>query len=296
MRSPHFFKYLASLLLFGSNGVWVAAIALSSQEIVFLRLLLGAVSLLAIFALTRTKVTFHRYKKDFFFLALSGCAQGVLFLFLFKAYQLIGVSLASLAYYCGPVIVMVLSPLIFGEKLTRGKVTGFLVVLLGVALVNGQAALEGKSILGLVCAGLASFMYAALVIATKKNEHIHGLENPTIQLVFSLLTVGLYLACTQGFAIQVQPGDWLPILILGLTNTGLGCYLYYTSIGRLPAQQVALFGYLEPLSSVFYSALLLHETLAPIQIFGGLLIVGGALFGELYKGKKRADMEIRPYE
>lgn len=296
MRSPHFFKYLASLLLFGSNGVWVAAIALSSQEIVFLRLLLGAVSLLAIFALTRTRITFHRYKKDFFFLALSGCAQGVLFLFLFKAYQLIGVSLASLAYYCGPVIVMVLSPLIFGEKLTRGKVTGFLVVLLGVALVNGQAALEGKSILGLVCAGLASFMYAALVIATKKNEHIHGLENPTIQLVFSLLTVGLYLACTQGFAIQVQPGDWLPILILGLTNTGLGCYLYYTSIGRLPAQQVALFGYLEPLSSVFYSALLLHETLAPIQIFGGLLIVGGALFGELYKGKKRADMEIRPYE
>ncbi|MBQ5584307.1 MAG: DMT family transporter, partial [Ruminiclostridium sp.] len=242
MRSPHFFKYLASLLLFGSNGVWVAAIALSSQEIVFLRLLLGAVSLLAIFALTRTRITFHRYKKDFFFLALSGCAQGVLFLFLFKAYQLIGVSLASLAYYCGPVIVMVLSPLIFGEKLTRGKVLGFLTVLVGVALVNGQAALEGMSILGLVCAGLASFMYAALVIATKKNEHIHGLENPTIQLVFSLLTVGLYLACTQGFAIQVQPGDWLPILILGLTNTGLGCYLYYTSIGRLPAQQVALFG------------------------------------------------------
>ncbi|MBQ2297032.1 MAG: DMT family transporter, partial [Ruminiclostridium sp.] len=257
MRSPHFFKYLASLLLFGSNGVWVAAIALSSQEIVFLRLLLGAVSLLAIFALTRTRITFHHYKKDFFFLALSGCAQGVLFLFLFKAYQLIGVSLSSLAYYCGPVIVMVLSPLIFGEKLTRGKVTGFLVVLLGVALVNGQAALEGKSILGLVCAGLASFMYALLVIATKKNEHIHGLENPTIQLVFSLLTVAVYMALTQGFAIQVQPGDWLPILILGLTNTGLGCYLYYTSIGRLPAQQVALFGYLEPLSSVFYSAIFL---------------------------------------
>ena len=296
MRSPHFMKYLISLLLFGSNGVWAAAIALSSQEIVFLRLLLGAVSLLAIFALTRTRVTFHRYKKDFFFLALSGCAQGVLFLFLFKAYQLIGVSLASLAYYCGPVIVMVLSPLIFGEKLTRGKVTGFLVVLLGVALVNGQAALEGKSILGLVCAGLASFMYALLVIATKKNEHIHGLENPTIQLVFSLLTVAVYMALTQGFAIQVQPGDWLPILILGLTNTGLGCYLYYTSIGRLPAQQVALFGYLEPLSSVFYSAIFLHEVLSPIQIFGGLLIVGGAFFGELYKEKKRADMEIRPYE
>ena len=286
MRSPHFFKYLASLLLFGSNGVWVAAIALSSQEIVFFRLFFGALSLLAIFALTRTRITFHHYKKDFFFLALSGCAQGVLFLFLFKAYQLIGVSLSSLAYYCGPVIVMILSPLLFREKLTRGKVLGFFTVLVGVILVNGQAALEGKSLFGLLCAGLASVMYAVLVCATKKNEHIHGLENPTIQLVFSLLTVAGYMALTQGFAIQVQPGDWLPILILGLTNTGLGCYLYYTSIGRLPAQQVALFGYLEPLSSVFYSAIFLHETLAPIQIFGGLLIVGGAFFGELYKGRK----------
>lgn len=286
MRSPHFIKYILSLLLFGSNGVWAAAIALSSQEIVFFRLLFGALSLLVIFALTRTKITFHHYKKDFFYLALSGCAQGVLFLFLFKAYQLIGVSLASLAYYCGPVIVMILSPLLFRETLTRGKVLGFLTVLGGVVLVNGQAALDGKSIYGLVCAGLASFMYALLVIATKKNEHIHGLENPTIQLVFSLATVAIYLALTQGFAIQVQPVDWLPLLALGLTNTGLGCYLYYTSIGQLPAQQVALFGYLEPLSSVFYSAFLLHETLAPVQILGGLLIVGGALFGELYKGRK----------
>lgn len=286
MRSPHFIKYILSLLLFGSNGVWAAAIALSSQEIVFFRLLFGALSLLVIFALTRTKITFHRHRRDFGFLALSGCAQGVLFLFLFKAYQLIGVSLSSLAYYCGPVIVMILSPLLFREKLTRGKVLGFFTVLVGVILVNGQAALEGKSLFGLLCAGLASVMYAVLVCATKKNEHIHGLENPTIQLVFSLATVAIYLALTQGFAIQVQPVDWLPLLALGLTNTGLGCYLYYTSIGQLPAQQVALFGYLEPLSSVFYSAFLLHETLAPIQIFGGLLIVGGALFGELYKGRK----------
>lgn len=286
MRSPHFIKYILSLLLFGSNGIWAAAIALSSQEIVFLRLLLGALALAAMFLLLRPPVTAHRHPRDFAFLALSGCAQGILFLFLFKAYQLVGVSLASLAYYCGPVIVMILSPLLFRETLTRGKVLGFLTVLAGVALVNGQAALEGKSILGLVCAGLASFMYALLVIATKKNEHIHGLENPTIQLVFSLATVAIYLALTQGFAIQVQPVDWLPLLALGLTNTGLGCYLYYTSIGQLPAQQVALFGYLEPLSSVFYSAFLLHETLAPVQILGGLLIVGGAFFGELYKGRK----------
>lgn len=288
MRSPHFIKYILALLLFGSNGIWAAAIALSSQEIVFLRLLLGAIALVVLVLVTRPKLLALRYKRDLAFLALSGCAQGVLFLFLFRAYQLVGVSLASLAYYCGPVLVILVSPLFFREKLTRWKVLGFLFVLAGVVLVNGQAALDGKPLWGLVCAGLASLMYAVLVVATKKNEHIHGLENPCIQLLFSLLTVSLYLACTQGFAIQVQPGDWLPVLVLGLLNTGLGCYLYYSSIGHLPAQQVAIFGYLEPLSSVFYSALLLHEVLFPIQWVGGLLIVFGALFAELYRGPRSA--------
>lgn len=288
MRSPHFIKYILALLLFGSNGIWAAAIALSSQEIVFLRLLLGAIALVVLVLVTRPKLLALRYKRDLAFLALSGCAQGVLFLFLFRAYQLVGVSLASLAYYCGPVLVILVSPLFFREKLTRWKVLGFLFVLAGVVLVNDQAALDGKPLWGLVCAGLASLMYAVLVVATKKNEHIHGLENPCIQLLFSLLTVSLYLACTQGFAIQVQPGDWLPVLVLGLLNTGLGCYLYYSSIGHLPAQQVAIFGYLEPLSSVFYSALLLHEVLFPIQWVGGLLIVFGALFAELYRGPRSA--------
>lgn len=288
MRSPHFIKYILALLLFGSNGIWAAAIALSSQEIVFLRLLLGAIALVVMFLVTRPKIMALRHKRDLAFLALSGCAQGVLFLFLFRAYQLVGVSLASLAYYCGPVLVILVSPLFFREKLTRWKVLGFLFVLAGVVLVNGQAALDGKPLWGLVCAGLASLMYAVLVVATKKNEHIHGLENPCIQLLVSLLTVSLYLAFTQGFSIQVQPGDWLPILVLGLLNTGLGCYLYYSSIGHLPAQQVAIFGYLEPLSSVFYSALLLHEVLFPLQWVGGLLIVFGALFAELYRGPRSA--------
>ena len=51
--------------------------------------------------------------------------MGASWMFLYEAYQQIGVSLASLLYYCGPVIVMVLSPLIFKEKLTAPKAVGF---------------------------------------------------------------------------------------------------------------------------------------------------------------------------
>lgn len=106
-------KYFFSLLLFGSNGIVASAILLSSQEIVLLRTLLGSLCLLVLCGVTRTRAAFWTHKKDLFFLILSGAALGGGWIFLYEAYQLIGVSLASLAYYCGPVIVMLLSPCSF---------------------------------------------------------------------------------------------------------------------------------------------------------------------------------------
>ncbi len=47
------FTYLAALLLFGSNGIIAAAIALPSSAIVLLRTFLGALSLVAILAITQ---------------------------------------------------------------------------------------------------------------------------------------------------------------------------------------------------------------------------------------------------
>ena len=81
---------------------------------------------------------------------------------------------------------------------------------------------------------------------------------------------------------EIAAGDWFPILLLGLVNTGVGCYCYFSSIGDLPAQSVAICGYLEPLSAVLLSVLILHETMAPLQILGAVLIIGGAVFGECY--------------
>lgn len=132
------FKYLVALLLFGSNGIVASYIDLNSYEIVLLRTLIGSLLLIGIFFLGRGKLTFYKSKRDFAFLAVSGVAMGTSWMFLYEAYSQIGVSIASLCYYCGPVIVMILSPLVFKEKLTATKIIGFLAVLIGIFLVNGQ--------------------------------------------------------------------------------------------------------------------------------------------------------------
>ena len=276
-----YLKYIFALLLFGSNGIVASLIHLSSYEIVLLRTLIGSLLLIAIFFIAREKLTFYKYKTQSIFLAVSGIAMGTSWIFLYEAYDEIGVSLASLAYYCGPVIVMMLSPFLFGENLTKIKVCSFLVVLVGIFLVNGTAFENGVSVWGLACGLLSAICYSLMVTFNKKAKDITGLENSMLQLFVAFLTVAIFVGIKQGFRMEIDTQSIIPILVLGLLNTGIGCYFYFSSIGKLPVQTVAICGYLEPLSAVVFSVIFLKETMLPIQIIGAVLIIGGAILGEI---------------
>jgi len=280
-----FFKYLLALLMFGTNGIVASHIDLSSYEIVLLRTFIGSLFLVAIFFLTGGKQSFYKHKKQSAFLAVSGIAMGASWMFLYEAYSQIGVSISSLLYYCGPVIVMVLSPLLFKERLTLPKITGFIAVLAGIFLVNGNISGQLNK-WGIFCGLMSAVMYAFMVICNKKAKDITGLENSMLQLFISFLTAAVFVGIKQGYAMDIQTESVLPIVILGFVNTGVGCYFYFSSIGKLPVQTVAVCGYLEPLSAILFSAILLDEKLTVLQIVGAVLIIGGAMCGELINRKK----------
>lgn len=283
-----YLKYLLALLMFGSNGIVASHIALSSYEIVFLRTIFGSGLLIAVFFLTKRGFGFLRRKKELGLLLLSGIAMGASWMFLYEAYRQIGVSMASLAYYCGPVIVMALSPLLFHERLTAPKVFGFLLVLGGISLVNLQAPGGESTGWGLFCGAMSAVTYALMVIFNKKAGSAFGIENPMLQLISAFFIVAAFIGIKQGFALSVASTDWVPILILGLLNTGVGCYFYFSSIGSLPVQTVAISGYLEPLSALIFSALILRERLSALQVLGAVLILGGAIIGERMSLKKKS--------
>ncbi|MBQ3279382.1 MAG: EamA family transporter [Clostridia bacterium] len=277
-----FLKYLSALLLFGLNGIVASHIAMSSYEIVFLRTLIGSILLISLFLLGNGRFHIRENKRDMLFITLSGIAMGTSWMFLYEAYQQIGVSMASLLYYCGPVIVMVLSPLIFREKLTPSKIISFLIVLAGIVLVNGNME-GGGDAWGMFCGAMSAVMYFFMVTLNKQSRRITGMENAVIQLTVSFLTVAVFVGFKQAFVIRVPEGAWLWILILGIVNTGIGCWLYFSPLSKLPVQTVAICGYLEPLSAVVFAALLLGESMNALQIIGAVCIIGGAMTWEIKK-------------
>jgi drug/metabolite transporter (DMT)-like permease len=151
----------------------------------------------------------------------------------------------------------------FQEDRTAPKLLGFLAVLTGMFFVNAQALADGKTPWGLFCGIMSAVMYAVMVIFNKKAASIAGIENAMWQLVISFATVAVFVGVKQGFAMEIAPADVAPILLLGIVNTGIGCYLYFSSIGSLPVQTVAICGYLEPLGALVFSALLLGQRQRP---------------------------------
>ena len=284
-------SYLAALLLFGSNGIVASAIALPSADIVLLRTFLGALSLTAVLLVAqRRNLEGPRRPREAAAIAVSGAALGASWIFLFQAYRLIGVGISSLLYYCGPIIVMALSPVLFGERLTGGKVAGFIAVACGAFLIAAQGLGGSLPTAGIACGAASAICYAVMVVASKGAPHIEGLENSTIQVCSAFATALVLSLATQGMPSFLVGGaadiNWAAVAMLGLVNTGVGCLLYFGAVAKLPVQTVAVVGYLEPLSAVVFSTVLLHEAVTPVRLMGAVLIIGGALFCEL-AGRRR---------
>lgn len=282
MKDTNFLKYIVALILFGSNGIVASYISMTSYEIVFTRTLIGSLFLILILFLSRQKARAWSNKRHFLYLVTSGMAMGASFMCLFESYVQSGVCIATLAYCCGPVIVMMLSPILFKEKMTVVKLLGFLAVVLGMVCINGYSMSQGIVSRGIFYGISAAFLYTVMVIFNKKAASITGLENPMWQLQISFVTVAVFLGLKQGLVLHLAREDLLPILLLGIVNTGIGCYFYFSSIGQLNVQTVAICGYLEPLSALLFSTMFLGEALNSIQWLGAGLVLGGAAFGELY--------------
>ena len=281
-----YIKYILALLLFGSNGIVASHIALSSYEIVFTRTFIGSIFLIIFFLILKGKFRIPENKKHLGFLIISGTAMGAGWMFLYEAYSQIGVSIATLMCYCGPIIIVAFSPLIFRERISSIKIIGLFAVLLGLYLLNEASLLQNGFSWGLLCGLLTALMYVFMVVFNKKATSIMGIENAMAQLVISFFVVAIFTFIKRGsIIIELQGENILPVLLLGIINTGIGCYLYFSSIQKLQAQSVAILGYLEPVSALLFSAMLLHEHLSFIQIIGAVLILGGAMLGEFFHRK-----------
>ena len=107
-------------------------------------------------------------------------------------------------------------------------------------------------------------------------------------LLALLLSAGLvmvpYLILTDGFSTgSFTPASVILILVVGIVHTGIAYVLYFGSMDGLRVQTVAILSYIDPVSALLFSAVLLREPLSLLNLIGAVMIIGSAVISELQK-------------
>ena len=296
MKKENISKILmaVAMFIFGTLAPFVRNINVSSGELALYRAVMAALLVGGFLLITRQKLSFSGIKKELLLLLLSGAAMGVNWILLFEAYKYTTVSVATLSYYFAPVIVMIVCPLIFKERLTVKQIICFVMSTAGLVLITGTAGGGAKDLLGIAFGLGAALFYATVMLLNKFIKGITGIQRTFIQFIAAIVVLVPYVAFTGGFTLGgLNRVGWVSLLVVGIIHTGITYCMYFSALKELPGQEVAILSYIDPLVAVLVSVIVLRESITIPQIIGGVLILGFTLWSELpsRKNKRRQKNE-----
>ena len=272
----------AAMLVFGTIGLFVKNIGFPSSFISFARALTGSI-FIALFML----FSGHGLDKKSVFINLkllipSGIAMAFNWICLFEAYRFTGVAVGTLCYYMAPVIVVVLSPVFLKEKLTAINVTSVLAAVVGAVLISGVVSGSAKSAKGILLGLAAAALYSTVVMINKFVKNLSPIETTFVQLLTAAVTMIPYILLTEDITTFVfDRRSVIFTLIVGVFHTGIVYMIYFSSVQKIPAQTTAVFSYIDPVTAIILSAVVLGERLDAVQLIGTFLILAATLFNEL---------------
>ena len=274
---------IISMTIFGTLGIFVRNISVSSGELALYRAILAALLIFVYLLITKQKIPFLKIKKEIPILLLSGIAMGINWIMLFEAYKYTTVSLATLSYYFAPVIVTVVCPLLFHEKLTGKQILCFVMSTVGLVLITGIGNIEGKSDFVGILFGLgAAVFYSAVILLNKFIKNVEGIPRTFLQFLSAIVILIPYVILSGGVTLgKMNAVSWINLIIVGLIHTGVTYCMYFSSLKELPGQKAAILSYIDPLVAVLISVTVLGEKMTFEQAAGGLLILGFTLWNEI---------------
>ena len=273
-----------SMFSFGTLAPFVRNNSVSSGELALYRAVLAAILIGTFLLITKQKTSFRALGKELYLLLFSGVAMGFNWILLFEAYKYTTVAIATLSYYFAPVIVTLVCPLLFHEKLSKKQILCFVMSTLGLSLVIGITNLGrgGNDLRGIAFGLGAAVLYATVILMNKFIKGVTGIHRTLLQFLAAILVLIPYVLFTGGVHLgNLDVTGWICLLIVGLVHTGITYCLYFTSLKELSGQEAAILSYMDPLVAVVIGGLVLKEPLSWQQLVGGLLILGFTLLNEL---------------
>lgn len=270
MRS--FFLVAAGAILWGCWPLFLRSAGLTGPQSALLVFIV--MSLPAPFLLRREALKDRRATLAVALLGLGDAANAALF---FAAVQRGPVAVAVLTHYLCPLLLALLAPWVLREQRSARALLGAPLTLAGLTLLLGtpQAGLldPWTAVLG----GASAFFFAGNVLASKVAARAYS------PLAFNSLHSPLsVLALLLAFGSQALPTALTPSLLwvaAGAAVCGMGGnVLFNLGLRNVPTTAAGALMYLEPLTGAVLGLLVFGETLGPLGLAGGLLVLGTGIW------------------
>jgi drug/metabolite transporter (DMT)-like permease len=274
-----------TILIWGGTFISTKVLlrSFSPVEILFTRFLIGFVALIIIYP---RRLIIQNWRQERLFVAAGLCGITLYYLLENIALTLTTASNVGIIITIAPFFTAILSMIFLkSEKPAKQFYIGFLVAIIGVALIsyNGRSLQLNPS--GDLLAVLASVTWAAYSILTRK---ISSLGYRTVQTTRRIFFYGLLLILPVLFLMDFRIGleryfeavNLGNILFLGLGASALCFVTWNTAVGLLGAVKTSAYIYLVPIITVAASVLILHEPLTPTLIVGVCLTLIGLWLSE----------------
>jgi len=278
----------------GFISILVSAIDLDATVLVFYRLLLAAITIGGIVALTgRTRLLLTGSR--WFGVVGLGLVLAVHWSLFFLTIKLSSVAVAVVTVYTAPIFIAVVAPVVLPEARSRVALVALGPATAGIVLI-AVAGEDGGHVRPLAIATglLAAATYAMLVIGGKLlRPHL-----PPPTLAFWLYTVAtVAMTPVLLFAHRVLPNTWREggaLLLIGVLFTGVSGVIYITLLGLVTAQAIGVLAFLEPVSAALLAWAILGQPLGPVVLIGGALVLAGGVAVVLAEPGDAAAVEVPP--
>jgi len=197
---------------------------------------------------------------------------------------------ASLIAYLWPLLIVLLSSFLPGERLRWWHVAGGLAGFAGAALLvlqrGGGLALAGGYFLGYVAALACAFTWSGYSILSRRLAAVPS--NAVGGFCGATAVLGLLAHLLVETTVWPGPGGWLAVLALGLGPVGIAFFVWDYGVKRGDIQALGAFSYASPLISTLLLVLFGRASASAILVLACLLIVGGAILAAQDVFRRRA--------
>ena len=215
---------------------------------------------------------------------LGGLGYGTMSTFFALSIKYVPASLAAMLLYTYPAIVSVLSFFLGDERYTWQKGLALSVCFSGLFLVLGVS-FDNANMLGFVFGLGSALVYSVYIVA---GNRLLQDTNPLVTTTYicgSAAVVFLVSGLASDSLNWTLPLEgWLSIIGIALLATIVGIVGFFAGMSRIGAINASIISTLEPVITVLLSMALLHEKITPLQVGGGILILGGIIFLQLWAG------------